>query len=140
MLAKMKSIGFKDIFIDSGFWNKRQSINSETSIYSVWERFKDTGRFDALNFDWKEGCPNKPHIFWDSDIAKWVESAAYILAKRPDKVLERAIDDIVDLIGSDIQINVGCWVVLDELSKPKRFFIESQASFSLNYSIVEEWV
>jgi len=49
-------------------------------------------------------------------------------------------NDIVDLIGSDIQINVGCWVVLDELSKPKRFFIESQASFSLNYSIVEEWV
>jgi len=90
-----------DISIDNGFWNNRQRINSETTIYAVWERFKETGRFDAFNFDWKKGDPNTPHLFWeswDSDIAKWVESVAYIVAKKPDHTLEKAVDEVVNLI------------------------------------------
>ena len=65
---------------------------------SVYERFKDTGRFGALDFNWKEGMPNKPHIFWDSDIAKWIEAAAYILMEAPDPALEKLVDECVDKI------------------------------------------
>ena len=28
-----------------------------------------------------KGMPNKPHVFWDSDVAKWMEAAAFLLEK-----------------------------------------------------------
>lgn len=98
MQKNQKAIHFQDTVLESGFWQARQKMNAETTVYAVWERFKDTGRFDAFRFDWKEGMPNKPHIFWESDFAKWAESVAYIVAKKKDAVLEKAVDDIVDLI------------------------------------------
>lgn len=47
----------------------------DTSIEAVRTRFEQTGRFAAFDFTWKPGDPGKPHIFWDSDIAKWIEGA-----------------------------------------------------------------
>ena len=40
-----------------------------------------------------EGC-----VFQDSDLAKWLEGAAYSLVSHPDKELEATIDDVVDLM------------------------------------------
>ena len=97
MNNKTTSISFMDISISDGFWSNKQKINSETTIYAVLERFKETGRIDSLNLNWKAGDPNRPHIFWDSDIAKWIEAAAYILAKKPDNTLEKAVDSIINL-------------------------------------------
>jgi uncharacterized protein len=91
-------ISFLNVSIDNGFWNKRQSINAEKTIYALQERFKETGHFNAFNFKWEEGAPDKPNFFWDSDIAKWMESAAYILIRKPDETLENAIDELVDLV------------------------------------------
>lgn len=39
-------------------------------------------------------------VFQDSDLAKWIEAAAYTLILYPDKELEREIDYAVDLIGA----------------------------------------
>ncbi|BCN30788.1 glycoside hydrolase family 127 protein [Anaeromicropila herbilytica] len=38
-------------------------------------------------------------VFQDSDVAKWLEAAAYSLAMFPDDELEKRCDDIIDLIG-----------------------------------------
>lgn len=38
-------------------------------------------------------------VFQDSDVAKWLEGAAYSLAQYPDAELERRCDEIIDLIG-----------------------------------------
>lgn len=38
-------------------------------------------------------------IFQDSDLAKWIEAAAYSLTLRPDPELEARVDEIIDLIG-----------------------------------------
>ena len=38
-------------------------------------------------------------VFQDSDVAKWLEAAAYSLALKPDKELEARVDDVVALIG-----------------------------------------
>ncbi|MCL2513881.1 MAG: glycoside hydrolase family 127 protein [Oscillospiraceae bacterium] len=100
-MEKHKNIPFRDIDITGGFWAKRQRINRERTIYSVYDRFRDTGRFDAFKCDWADGVSDddkQPHIFWDSDVAKWMESAAYIISKTPDKRLEAIIDETVDLI------------------------------------------
>ena len=38
-------------------------------------------------------------VFQDSDVAKWLEGAAYALAQYPDGELERRCDEIIELIG-----------------------------------------
>ncbi len=37
-------------------------------------------------------------VFQDSDVAKWLEAAAYTLAEHPDPELERRIEDVVDIL------------------------------------------
>ena len=98
MNREIKNISFMDVNINNGFWEKRQTINAKTSLYSILDYFKESGRIDAFKFDWKEGMPNKPHIFWDSDVAKWIEAASYILVKEPDPELEAFIDGLIELI------------------------------------------
>lgn len=96
-----KIIPLQNTEITGGFWADKQKLNREVTIHSVYNRFAETGRFEAFKLNWKQGEPNKPHIFWDSDIAKWMESAAYIIAKSPDAELERIIDETVDLIDKN---------------------------------------
>ena len=64
-------------------------------------RFADTGRFDALKCDRREGAPNRPHIFWDSDTAKWMESVAYLIEKEPMPDLEKAVEEMIDQIEAN---------------------------------------
>ncbi|MBO5252851.1 MAG: glycoside hydrolase family 127 protein [Clostridia bacterium] len=39
-------------------------------------------------------------IFQDSDVAKWIEAAAYALAAEPNPELEKTVDDVIALYGS----------------------------------------
>lgn len=92
----MKSIPFSDVKITSGFWKNKQDLVRNTTVQAVYDRFKETHRFEALKCQWKEGDPDMPHIFWDSDVAKWIEGAAYLLHDQRDPALEALIDEAVD--------------------------------------------
>ncbi len=91
-----KSVGFACVTLQKGFWKEMQELVRDVTVDAVYDRFEETGRFEALKCEWKEGMPFKPHIFWDSDITKWIEGAAYYLKKRRDSKLEQRIDDLVD--------------------------------------------
>ena len=90
-----------DVTVNGGVWYMRQQLNHEKTTYSVMEQFQNTGRFDAFRCDWKEGDEPAPHIFWDSDIAKWIESVAYIIEKEPDQKLEELSDWVIDRIAEN---------------------------------------
>jgi len=104
------TINCKDIDITGGFWHETQARNREATVPAVRQRFIETGRFAALDFSkpWAKG--QKPHIFWDSDVAKWLEAAAYILQKQADPLLEQAMEEAVALIekhqGKDGYFNI----------------------------------
>lgn len=91
-----KPVTFDKIEITDGFWKEKQELFYNTTIKAVYDRFEETGRFEALKFNWKEGMPNKPHIFWESDVTKWIEGASYFLQKKPDAELEAMVDELVD--------------------------------------------
>lgn len=94
-MTKMK---FSDIKINDGFWKVKQDMVRECTVPAVYDRFCETHRFDALRCTWKEGEPNMPHIYWDSDVAKWIEGVSYLLKEERSKQLEAIIDDAVDKI------------------------------------------
>ena len=92
----MKSIDCKNIKINGGFWKIKQDMVNEITLKSVYDRFEETHRFDALDCTWKEGDPDMPHVFWDSDIAKWIESVGYNANFYDNDELISLVDDAVD--------------------------------------------
>ena len=104
--------------LTGGYLYGKQKLNENVTIGSVYDRFNETGRIGAFDFAWKEGDDKKPHIFWDSDVAKWMEGAAYVLGDRADKELEDKVEALVDRIeahqGEDGYFNIYYTVVEPE--------------------------
>ena len=116
-----KNLTYDKIDITGGFWQEKQTLIRETTIWNVYKRFSDTGRFEAFKLDWKEGMPNKPHYFWDSDIAKWLESVAYLTRKKREPELERIVDEVVDDIGRG-RMEDGYFNIYFQLFDPENRF------------------
>ena len=94
----MKNIPFDRVELLGGYLFDKQELNRKTTIHAVYDRFVETGRFAAFDFNYKKGDEIIPHIFWDSDVAKWLEGAAYILQKHQAPDLERIVDETVEKI------------------------------------------
>jgi len=56
----------------------------QRTIPFQYQQCQTTGRIDALRLQWQPGDEPVPHIFWESDIAKWLEAASYALATQLD--------------------------------------------------------
>lgn len=97
-LKKLNHIEWYNVKITGGFWKKRIEINENVTIPVLYERCKKTGRIDSIKCIYKPGDTKvpKPHHYWDSDVAKWVEAAAYSLKYKPDERLKEKIDEIVN--------------------------------------------
>lgn len=94
----MNSIDHSRVHLHSGFWLEKAELNRKITIRAVYEQFARTGRLRAFDMNWREGEENRPHIFWDSDVAKWMEGAAYSLAQHPDTELEAQLDALIEKI------------------------------------------
>ncbi len=94
-------IDHRNVRITDGFWKKKMDLNRRVTMNAVYDRFHESGRIDAFRCDWKEGMPNRPHIFWDSDVAKWMEGAAYILETDDNPALEEKVEQLVDWIEAN---------------------------------------
>ncbi len=91
-------VPFTAVTIEDEFWMPRLRANRERTIPIEYDQCKTTGRVDALRLDWQPG-QKEPHYFWDSDIAKWIEAAAYSLATHPDPQLDTLVDEVVALLA-----------------------------------------
>ncbi len=96
---RCKNLTFDKIQITSGFWKEKQDMVRKTTVWNVYKRFAETGRFEAFKLNWKEGSPKKPHIYWDSDVAKWIEGVAYLTRQKREPELEAIVDEVVDDIA-----------------------------------------
>ncbi len=101
-MPKQHAVKFSDVDITGGFWADRIRLNENVTLDAVRRRFEDTGRFSALRCDWKPGDPNRPHFFYDSDVAKWIEAAAYVLATKRDTELEAYVEKLIDCIEKNM--------------------------------------
>lgn len=78
------------------FWAPRMAINRKVTLPVEYENMERTGHIGA--WTWEPGQPKTPHIFWDSDLAKWIEAVAYSLADKRRAKLEKKVDDAVALM------------------------------------------
>lgn len=81
----------------------RLEMNRRVTIPSCLLRCKETGRLEAFRLNWKPGMENRPHIFWDSDVAKVLEGMAHTLLLKKDPEMEAELNSLVDLLLSSQQ-------------------------------------
>jgi uncharacterized protein len=97
-ISRPKSIASRHVEIGGGFWADRQGTNRDRTIPAIYHQMKTTGRLDVWRLNWQPGQLPKPHIFWDSDMGKWIEAVGYSLMNQPNPEFERQVDEVVDLI------------------------------------------
>lgn len=92
-----KFVPFWNVELNDGFWKDRYDLNKNVSIQSVRDRFEDSGRMDALRFNYHK-TGKVPHYFYDSDVAKWIEGVAYIMETDRESMAEheKLIDELVE--------------------------------------------
>ena len=115
----MKTIDYRQVEIRKGFFKELQKLNAEVSVYNIYKCFDETGRFRALKCIRDD--EHKSNIFWDSDIAKWLESVAYILAKKKDAKLQKLAKDVIDDICSN-QLENGYFNSYFQVYEPENIF------------------
>jgi len=87
----------------AGFWQERQILNLSSSIPAVIKTFEDTGRIRALTHELKDD--EEHHIFWESDLAKWLEAVFVSLQKNPDNELNSYAENLIEKIISNQEEN-----------------------------------
>ncbi len=116
----MKSFGYEQVTLCDGFWKSVRERNATVSLMNVYRRFAQTGRFAALRCEKRD---NPPHIFFDSDVAKWLEAAAYLQHDYPDAQVRAIIDETVDTIIGH-QLPCGYFNSYYQVYKPEKIFME----------------
>jgi len=101
----MVNIPYSHVTLLDGFWKAKEDMVRGSTVTAVYNRFAETNRFDALRCKWLEEGRYTGHVFWDSDIAKWMEGAAYLLKKQPDPALEALCDEAIGHILANADEN-----------------------------------
>lgn len=93
-------------FTGPSLLSSRRGTVSHTTLFTQLERIKETGRYDCFKLQWhpiyedKSLWPVPLHLFWDSDIAKWIEGACYFLQECYDARIDAAVQELVGMIRS----------------------------------------
>lgn len=94
-----KQVPFSASEITGGFWKERYDTVLNTTSQAVLNRYEETGRIKALDMTWKPGDPQKPHIFWESDVTKWMEGIAYFVTKNNLPEWEDKLDELAETMA-----------------------------------------
>jgi len=104
---RIREIPLNKVRITDAFWSPRQRLMTDVTIPYMEKILRDevpgAEKSHAIsNFRMAAGEETGEFygmVFQDSDVAKWLEAAAYSLALKPDPALEARVDDVVALIG-----------------------------------------
>jgi uncharacterized protein len=102
-MRRYSSVPFAEVKITGPFWSERLETVLTRTIPSQHVQLEKHNILRSLKLPQPVPPPTiKPHangftteIFWDSDVGKWVEAAAYALSHRRDPVIEAQIEQIV---------------------------------------------
>ena len=103
----IREVPMRNVTISDGFWSPRQSLVTDVTIPYMEKILRDevpeAKKSHAIsNFRMAAGEESGAFygmVFQDSDVAKWLEAAAYSLYLKPDHELAERVDELVALIG-----------------------------------------
>jgi DUF1680 family protein len=99
--ARLRPVPLSAVTLAGPFWAPRLQALREVTLPSQHRLLEETGRID--NFRRAAGKTQKPfqgRFFNDSDVYKWLEAAAWILAWSPADPLESTVDVVIAEIAA----------------------------------------
>ncbi len=122
-----KIVSFRDVTLKNGFWQERYFVNKNTSLACVQKRFEETGRFDALRFRYAQ-TGQTLHVYFDSDVAKWIEAVAYLIEKDREGMrdYEAFVDALIESMARN-QMEDGYLNSYFQQMKPENRFTNRDA-------------
>ena len=102
-----RAVPFTSVELRDGLWAPRQQAVREQTVPFLYAQYERNGLFEALDVDSPpgplripfNGRPNTAVMYWDSDIAKWIETASFTLATHFDSALDAQVDDLIARIA-----------------------------------------
>jgi DUF1680 family protein len=99
--AYWKTLEFKSILLNEGFWTKKLNVNRGASLRFGFKMLEKSGNFDNLRIAGGLIKGNyRGYVFQDSDIYKWLEALAWELGREPETGLLSMADQAVGLIAA----------------------------------------
>jgi uncharacterized protein len=96
------------VAITGGFWDKLQQQVGQVTLGHIYNEMRHQGQLDALRLDQRMHRGRQESsswywggsIFWDSDVAKWLEAASAYLQHHRDARLETLVDGTIELLAN----------------------------------------
>lgn len=106
-MMPIREITMRNVKITDAFWAPRQTLITDVTLPYMEKILRDempgAEESHALSnlriAAGEEAGEYRGMVFQDSDVAKWLEAAAYSLALKQDEALSGRVDEIVALIG-----------------------------------------
>jgi DUF1680 family protein len=107
--ASWRPVARGQVTIQEGFWQRWRDLIGETTLAHQFEEMRAEGHMDAMLLDprmhrgraladpWVDAGYWGGSVFWDSDLAKWLEAASARLEQTHDAALEARVDEIIGL-------------------------------------------
>jgi len=96
-----KPVDFTKVKVTDDFWLPRIKTNQKVTIPFAMQQNEETGR--VANFKIAGGLIDeqyKGERYNDTDVYKVMEGAAYTLATDPDPILEKSLDELIEVIAA----------------------------------------
>ncbi|MEM2981140.1 MAG: glycoside hydrolase family 127 protein [Thermoproteota archaeon] len=95
--AKLRPVSVEEVELKEGFWAKRIERLRNVTIPSQYELLEGTGRiYNFRRASGREKGDFQGLCFNDSDVYKWVEAAAFLLANSFDEKIRGLVNKVVD--------------------------------------------
>ncbi len=114
-------VAFANVELEGPFWRDRLDAVLTKTIDSQYQQLAESGILESLELrqpppplrvprDWRG---HTQQVFWDSDVAKWLEAASYALRHAADPALEQKVDDIIAKLATAQQPDgyLNCWFI-----------------------------
>jgi DUF1680 family protein len=104
--VRLRPLPIDAVRLDDEFWAPRILTNRAVTLQTQLDLLESTGRL--ANF--RRGAGKEPgrftgFYFNDSDVYKWLEAAAWVLATDPDPTLDRQVDAVIEEVAAAQQPN-----------------------------------
>ncbi|MCL1883757.1 MAG: glycoside hydrolase family 127 protein [Defluviitaleaceae bacterium] len=118
-MNKTTFVSWENVLVNNHFWKTKKNINENVTLPAIHQQMDETGRIESVKLLYnpeKDDSAGKgeftidgvlainiadgtniprPHHYWDSDLAKWIEATSYFLRFKRNLSIENVIDEIV---------------------------------------------
>lgn len=99
--AILRPLDARAVQFTGGLWAARQSVNRDRALPHGLRMLEEAGNLENLRIAAGRAAGRyRGPFFMDSDVYKWLEAAAYDMAREPDQGLAAAMDPVIDVVAA----------------------------------------